>query len=159
MFLTLPTVLTWARIVAIPLIVVISLVYSASRYESPPRILRRAGRISVTIAGFMLSRIAERERSADDVRVPVVGAQNAPALVDWLAQQAGVNGSKPLGGRDLIAAFVAGNEVMIRIGRATGHTNEARGFHAIRFTDGAQNEERTPDVRYRWERVPGPDRR
>ena len=32
--------------------------------------------------------------------------------------------------RGLIAAFVAGNEVMIRIGRATGHTNEARGFHA-----------------------------
>ena len=28
---------------------------------------------------------------------------------------------------------------------------EARGFHAIRFTDGAVNEERTPDVRYRWE--------
>jgi 2-methylcitrate dehydratase PrpD len=33
-------------------------------------------------------------------------------------------------GKALIAAFVAGNEVMIRIGRATGHTNEARGFHA-----------------------------
>ena len=33
-------------------------------------------------------------------------------------------------GPELIAAFVAGNEVMIRIGRATGHTNEARGFHA-----------------------------
>jgi len=30
---------------------------------------------------------------------------------------------------------------------------EARGFHAIRFTDGAGNEERTPDVRYRWERA------
>lgn len=29
---------------------------------------------------------------------------------------------------------------------------EARGFHAIRFTDGADNEERTPDVRYRWDR-------
>jgi GNAT superfamily N-acetyltransferase len=29
---------------------------------------------------------------------------------------------------------------------------EARGFRAIRFTDGADNEERTPDVRYRWER-------
>ncbi|HEX3535544.1 MAG TPA: GNAT family N-acetyltransferase [Stellaceae bacterium] len=29
---------------------------------------------------------------------------------------------------------------------------EAHGFHAIRFTDGADNEERTPDVRYRWER-------
>src|SRR5216684_641360 len=47
-----------------------------------------------------------------------------PALA--VAQQAGVGAS----GRDLIAAFVAGNEAMIRIGRATGHTNEARGFHA-----------------------------
>jgi 2-methylcitrate dehydratase PrpD len=47
-----------------------------------------------------------------------------PALA--VAQQPGVNAT----GKDLIAAFVAGNEVMIRIGRATGHTNEARGFHA-----------------------------
>src|SRR5206468_6996721 len=51
-----------------------------------------------------------------------------PALA--VAQQPGIRGRKALGGRDLIAAFVAGNEVMIRIGRATGHTNEARGFHA-----------------------------
>lgn len=29
---------------------------------------------------------------------------------------------------------------------------EARGFRAIAFTDGAGNEERAPDVRYRWER-------
>ena len=29
---------------------------------------------------------------------------------------------------------------------------EARGFRAIRFTDGADNEERMPDVRYRWDR-------
>jgi GNAT superfamily N-acetyltransferase len=28
---------------------------------------------------------------------------------------------------------------------------EARGFHAIRFTDGVDNEERMPDVWYRWE--------
>src|SRR5215472_2478736 len=45
-----------------------------------------------------------------------------PALA--VAQEHGADG------RALIAAFVAGNEVMIRIGRATGHTNEARGFHA-----------------------------
>lgn len=45
-----------------------------------------------------------------------------PALA--IAQQQGQ------GGRALIAAFVAGCEVMVRIGRATGHTNEARGFHA-----------------------------
>jgi putative acetyltransferase len=30
---------------------------------------------------------------------------------------------------------------------------EARGFRPIRFTDGADNEEKTPDVRYRWERA------
>jgi GNAT superfamily N-acetyltransferase len=28
---------------------------------------------------------------------------------------------------------------------------EARGFHVIRFTDGADNEEQMPDIRYRWE--------
>jgi putative acetyltransferase len=28
---------------------------------------------------------------------------------------------------------------------------EARGFRAIRFTDGAENEEQIPDIRYRWE--------
>jgi 2-methylcitrate dehydratase PrpD len=50
-----------------------------------------------------------------------------PALA--IAQEQG-QGEYGSGGRDLIAAFVAGNEVMIRIGRATGHTNEARGFHA-----------------------------
>ncbi len=33
-------------------------------------------------------------------------------------------------GRDLLTAFIAGSEVMIRVGRATKHTNEARGFHA-----------------------------
>jgi len=45
-----------------------------------------------------------------------------PALA--IAQESGADG------RGLIVALVAGNEVMIRIGRATGHTNEARGFHA-----------------------------
>jgi GNAT superfamily N-acetyltransferase len=29
---------------------------------------------------------------------------------------------------------------------------EARGFRAIKFTDGADNEEKTPDLRYRWDR-------
>ncbi len=33
-------------------------------------------------------------------------------------------------GRDFMTAFVAGAEVMIRIARATKHSNEARGFHA-----------------------------
>jgi len=41
-----------------------------------------------------------------------------------LAQERG------LSGRALLAAFVAGSEVLIRIGRATKHSNETRGFHA-----------------------------
>ncbi|MEQ9331989.1 GNAT family N-acetyltransferase [Thalassobaculum sp.] len=32
---------------------------------------------------------------------------------------------------------------------------EARGFRAIRFTDGRDNDEKTPDVRYRWQRPGG----
>ncbi|MBV9860493.1 MAG: MmgE/PrpD family protein [Alphaproteobacteria bacterium] len=51
------------------------------------------------------------------------GAALLPAALA-VAQQEGA------GGRALIAAFVAGCEAMVRIGRATGHTNEARGFHA-----------------------------
>jgi 2-methylcitrate dehydratase PrpD len=46
----------------------------------------------------------------------------APALA--VAQERGSSG------RDLIAAVIAGGEAMIRIGRATRHSNEARGFHA-----------------------------
>ena len=38
----------------------------------------------------MMNRIADRQREADDVRVPIVGARNAPALVQWLSQQSGV---------------------------------------------------------------------
>jgi 2-methylcitrate dehydratase PrpD len=45
-----------------------------------------------------------------------------PALA--VAQERG------LSGRELITAFVAGAETMIRVGRATHHNNEGRGFHA-----------------------------
>lgn len=33
-------------------------------------------------------------------------------------------------GRELMTAFIAGSEVMLRIGKATGRSNEHRGFHA-----------------------------
>jgi len=50
----------------------------------------------------------------------------ATALVAGLA----IAQERGSGGRDLIGAFVAGTEVMIRVGRATHHSNENRGFHA-----------------------------
>ena len=42
------------------------------------------------IIGVMFTQLASRQRQVEDVKVPVVGAQHAPALVDWLKQQAGV---------------------------------------------------------------------
>jgi 2-methylcitrate dehydratase PrpD len=37
---------------------------------------------------------------------------------------------RQLSGNDLLTAFITGTEVMVRIGRATKHSNETRGFHA-----------------------------
>lgn len=41
---------TW---LLIPLVIVVSLVYSASRYEHPQWILHKAARLFLTIMGFM----------------------------------------------------------------------------------------------------------
>jgi len=46
--------------------------------------------IGPILIGFMMNRVADRQREADEVRIPVVGLERAPALVDWLRQQAGV---------------------------------------------------------------------
>ena len=47
--------------------------------------------IGPLIIGFMMNRVADRQRESEHVRVPVVGMQNAPALVEWLRQQSGVD--------------------------------------------------------------------
>jgi sodium transport system permease protein len=39
---------------------------------------------------FMFNSMASRQRSLDDITVPVVGANHAPAFTTWLRQQAGV---------------------------------------------------------------------
>ena len=63
----------------------------------------------------------------DNLTWPSTGVHpGATLLVPGLA----VAQERGIGGRELIAAFVAGAEVMIRIGRATLHSNEGRGFHA-----------------------------
>lgn len=67
----------------------------------------------------------------DSLRKPGAGVHPGatvalPALA--MAQAAGA------GGRDLLAAIVAGCEVMFRIGNATLHTPEAAGFHAPGIT-------------------------
>jgi 2-methylcitrate dehydratase PrpD len=64
---------------------------------------------------------------ADNLTRPSAGVHPGgtllpPALA--VAQEIGASG------RDLLRAVVAGFEVMVRIGRATKHSNEHRGFHA-----------------------------
>lgn len=92
------------------------------------RILGRGSAVQAPAAALANGALAHAFE-LDSLTRPGAGAHPGatvlpPALA--VAQQPGSNAS----GRDLIAAFVAANEVMIRIGRATGHTNEARGFHA-----------------------------
>jgi sodium transport system permease protein len=47
--------------------------------------------IGPVLIGFMMNRLADRQREADSVRIPIVGMNRAPALVNWLNQQSGVH--------------------------------------------------------------------
>jgi sodium transport system permease protein len=47
--------------------------------------------LSPVLLGFMLNRVADRQRQLEDVTIPIVGIQHAPAFVEWLRQQAGVS--------------------------------------------------------------------
>jgi len=42
------------------------------------------------IVGVMFTQLARQQRQVEDVTIPVVGGSNAPALMTWLRQQAGV---------------------------------------------------------------------
>ena len=46
--------------------------------------------IGPILIGVMLNRIAGQQRSSQEIRIPVVGREYAPALVNWLLQQNGV---------------------------------------------------------------------
>jgi sodium transport system permease protein len=46
------------------------------------------------LVGFMMNRLADRQRALEEVTIPVVGGEHAPLLMDWLGQQTGVTISK-----------------------------------------------------------------
>jgi sodium transport system permease protein len=46
--------------------------------------------IGPVLIGFMMNRVADRQREAEEVRLPVVGQEHAPALIAWLRQQPGI---------------------------------------------------------------------
>ena len=64
---------------------------------------------------------------SDNLTRPGAGVHPGATLLPPALAIAQEHGSS---GRDLITAIVAGFEVMYRIGRATKHSNERRGFHA-----------------------------
>jgi 2-methylcitrate dehydratase PrpD len=65
----------------------------------------------------------------DSLTKPGTGCHPGAALV-VPALAIAQSEDRAFSGRDLITAVVAGAEVLIRIGHATQHTNEKRGFHA-----------------------------
>src|SRR5262245_60446400 len=46
--------------------------------------------IGPVLVGFMMNRLADQQREAESVRIPIVGLKRAPTLVNWLNQQSGV---------------------------------------------------------------------
>ncbi len=42
------------------------------------------------LLGFILNRVVDRQRESEEIRLPVVGIEQAPALVEWLRQQSGI---------------------------------------------------------------------
>ena len=46
--------------------------------------------VGPALVGFLLNRLADRQRQVLEVTIPVVGMEHAPVLADWLRQQGGV---------------------------------------------------------------------
>lgn len=89
-------------------------------------ILGTGRRVSATAAALAHGAMTHAFEQ-DNLTFPDSGAHPGAALV---ASGLAVSQERSSSGRQFLAAFVAGAEVMIRIGRATKRTNEARGFHA-----------------------------
>jgi putative acetyltransferase len=120
----------------------------------------------------VLHTVAEDRRFIEDVilrKYQVTVAEDASGLVSFLA----------LGGEEIRLLYTRPNRIgtgagtlLIEAAKASGvsalelwcfQTNaparrfyEARGFRAIRFADGADNEERAPDLLFLWELAPSP---
>jgi GNAT superfamily N-acetyltransferase len=119
----------------------------------------------------MLHTVEEDRRFIENVilrECEVVVAEDDSGLVSFLARQAEeirLFHTRPdrigLGaGAQLVelakASGVAGLELWcFQANLRARRFYEARGFRAIRFTDGENNEEKMPDTRYRWDRAIG----
>ncbi len=94
--------------------------------------------IGPLLMGFMFNRLAERQREAQDIQIPVVGAERAPALINWLEQQDGV--AIVVGPQDAEEAVREGDEdVVVVIGEEFGKDfSEARPARVKLVADGSR---------------------
>jgi 2-methylcitrate dehydratase PrpD len=104
--------------------------YSTIAAPGSCAILGTARRVCAEAAAFangVLTHAAE----LDSLRQPGSGVHPGAALVPAALAAAQVSGAS---GAEFLTALVAGMEVLFRIGNATKHTAEARGFHAPGLT-------------------------
>ncbi|WP_434114153.1 MmgE/PrpD family protein [Paraburkholderia caffeinilytica] len=104
--------------------------YSEDAAAGPCAILGSARRVApeaAAFAGGVLTHAAE----LDSLRQPGSGVHPGAALVPAALAAAQASGAS---GSELLTALVAGIEVLFRIGNATQHSAEARGFHAPGLT-------------------------
>lgn len=95
------------------------------------RLLDGSGRVVSAPAAALVNGMLSHALEYDSLRRPGAGVHPGATVVTAalaLAQEIGSTG------RDLIAAVTAGIEVMFRIGKATHHSCESRGFHAPGLT-------------------------
>ena len=85
--------------------------------------------LSPVLVGVMMNRLADRQREADAVRIPVVGMEHAPALIDWLRQQPGVEVAA--GPSDAEVAVRDRNEPVARIVSLVGSRDEGEELLAL----------------------------
>jgi sodium transport system permease protein len=69
--------------------------------------------IAPLLFGLMFTVAAERRKSADEIALPVEGAQYAPAFVDWLKQQSGITIVPPPADAEKAVASRAEDVVLI----------------------------------------------
>jgi 2-methylcitrate dehydratase PrpD len=91
------------------------------------RILGLDGPLSQAPAAALANGTLAHAFESDNLTRPGAGVHPGATLLPPGLAVAQERGSS---GKDLITAVVAGFEVMYRVGRATKHTNEHRGFHA-----------------------------
>ena len=98
--------------------------------EGASAILDGSGATTSPASAAFLNGLFSHAIEYDCLRKPGAGVHAAPVVAAALA----IGQSLDRSGRDVIAAVAAGIEVMFRIGKATHHSCETKGFHAPGLT-------------------------